>query len=136
MRTKITASLLVTAVSVMLMGVALAANPYEQKIFGKWEVEDEADLFVFLDKNVCYRMDEDGIKTSENGRWSATATKLTTEVKYNGKKYRTVFKYSQVDEDTFSMTIETSFIDGKKQEIKKKDLAARRWKGDADDEND
>jgi hypothetical protein len=105
-----------------------AANTYESKILGKWVVDDEVDLFVFEDRNICFRMDEDGIKTSENGRWSATSSKLTTEVKYNGKKYRTVFKYDRVDADTYKLTIVTSLIDGKKQEVKKKEVIAKRWK--------
>jgi len=124
--------LLVTGAAMVLAEPVFAANSYETGILGKWEVEDEADLFVFADNNVCYRMDEDGIKTSENGRWAATATKLTTEVKYNGKKYRTIFKYEQVDVDTFKLIIETSLIDGKKQEVKKKEIIARRWKDEED----
>jgi len=128
MMKEIAVSAVIVAVCGVFCSAALAANPYETKIIGKWEVEDEVDLFVFEDNNVCYRMDEDGIKTSENGRWSAMSTKLTTEVKYNGKKYRTVFKYATVDENTFNLTIETSYIDGKKQKVEKKEITAKRWK--------
>ena len=110
--------------------VALADNPYEGKLTGKWEVENEADLFVFEGRNICFRMDEDGIKTSENGRWSATSKKLTTEVKYNGNKYRTVFEYEEIDKDTFKLVIITAFTNGEKQEVKKKEVIARRWKDD------
>ena len=104
-------------------------NPYEAKIVGRWEVEDEADLFVFEKENICYRMDEDEIRTSENGRWTATAKVLSTELKYNGKKYRTIFSYEQIDEDTFKLVITRAFIDGKAQEIeKKRDIIVKRFK--------
>jgi hypothetical protein len=115
-----------------LPAVALAqaeTNVYEQKMLGKWEVQDEADLFVFEKNNVCYRMDLDGIKTSENGRWNATAKKLTVEVRYNGKKYRTVFKYEEVNPDKFKLTISRAFVDGKrKKDVKKKELTATRYR--------
>ncbi len=104
------------------------SNSYEKAIVGSWEIEDEADLFVFKDDNVCYRMDEDGIKTSEKGRWSATSSKLTIEVKYNGKKYRTVFEYTMVDKDNFNLVIKKVLVDGKIKKAKKKQIKTKRWK--------
>lgn len=71
----------------LVLGLAIpawAVNDYETPMLGTWEVEDEAALVVLDDDNACYRADEDGIKTSRRGRWSADSQRLTMELKYNG----------------------------------------------------
>ena len=121
----------------LLPTMALASNQYEKPIVGTWEVDGEADLFVFEDNNVCYRMDEDGIRTSETGRWSATASKLRVELKYNGKKYRIVFNYKRIDADSSTLVIIRSLVDGKPRKLRRKPRAktARRWKEPGRDES-
>ena len=122
--------LMLPLVMLVIPASSLAApNAYEKVIIGKWEIEGETDLFVFEKDNVCYREDEDGLKTLEKGRWSATASKLTIEVKYNGRKYRTVFSYEKTGEDTFKLMIEKALVDGKPKRARKKEKIATRWKG-------
>ena len=115
--------------SILLLPTAAhATNPYEQEILGKWEIEGETDLFVFEADNVCYRMDEDGVLTSEKGRWSATADHMTIEVKYNGKRFRSVFRYTRAEGGGFQLEIERALVDGQPKEVKRKKLTAKRWK--------
>lgn len=118
--------------TLLISGASPAAtSTYEKPIVGKWEIEGETDLFVFEEGNVCYREDEDGLKTSEKGRWSATVNKLTIEVKYNGKKFRSAFSYEKISEDSYKLILETATVDGKPRRAKKKkkELMATRWKG-------
>ena len=126
-------SMLGLALGMLVISTASTAggNAYEKPIVGQWEIEGETDLFVFEDGNVCYREDEDGLKTSEKGRWSATASKLTIEVKYNGKKFRSVFSYEKITDDEYKLVLEKALIDGKPRRAKKKkkELKAKRWKG-------
>ena len=103
-------------------------NKYAAIMVGTWEVEGEADLIVLARNNSCYRMDEDGFKTSRRGRWNADSKRLTMELKYNGKKYRSVFTYKQVNEDQFQLTIVKAFVDGKPKKPKKSEITVRRKK--------
>ncbi len=112
----------------LLPATAAATNKYQTLLTGSWEIEGEADIFVLDRKNSCYRMDEDGIKTSRRGRWAADAKRLTIELKYNGKKYRTVFKYEMVSKDHFALTIVKSLVNGKSKKPKNNKVVARRWK--------
>ena len=107
---------------------AEADNKYQSLLAGAWEIEGEAEIFVLDKKSSCYRMDEDGIKTSRRGRWMADARRLTIELKYNGKKYRTVFEYEMVTEDHFTLTIVKSLVNGKPKKPKKTKVVAKRWK--------
>ena len=105
-----------------------AENKYQALLAGSWEIEGEAEIFVLDKNNSCYRMDEDGIKTSKRGRWAADAKRLTLELKYNGKKYRTIFKYERVSKDHFALTIIKALVDGKPKKPKKNKVVAKRWK--------
>ena len=107
---------------------AAAENKYQALLAGSWEIEGEAEIFVLDSNNSCYRMDEDGIKTSKRGRWAADAKRLTLELKYNGKKYRTIFKYEMVSKDHFALTIIKALVDGKPKKPKKNKVVAKRWK--------
>ena len=107
---------------------AEAENKYQALLAGSWEIEGEAEIFVLDKNNSCYRMDEDGIMTSKRGRWAADAKRLTLELKYNGKKYRTIFKYEMVSKDHFALTIIKALVDGKPKKPKKNKVVAKRWK--------
>ena len=105
-------------------------NVYEEKLIGVWENDEEPDLIVFEEDNICYMMDEDEIKLTENGRWSATATTISMELKYNGKKYRNVFKYEFIDDDTAKLKIIKSLIDGKEDKLPTEEdsvFIVKRW---------
>lgn len=94
--------LISTLLIVLAFGISMAmfadTNEYEQKLVGKWENEYEANIIVFEKDNVCYIMDSDGVRQSRNGRWSATSSKVSMELRYNRKNYRSVFKYEIVKE--------------------------------------
>ncbi len=107
---------------------AAAANKYEAQMVGTWEITGETDLFVLARNNSCYRVDEDGIKTSRRGRWKADSKRLTIQLKYNGKKFRSVFAYSRVSKDKFKLTIVKAFVDGKPKVPKKAVVTATRKK--------
>ena len=111
-----------------LPGAALAGNKYEAAMVGTWEITGEADLFVLAKNNSCYRVDEDGIKTSRRGRWKADSKRLIIQLKYNGKKYRSVFAYTRVTKDKFKLTIIKAFVDGKPKVPKKSEVTATRKK--------
>ena len=122
---------LLLAVALLLLASPRAAqgeNKYAVMMMGTWEVEGEADLVVLDKNNSCYRMDEDGFKTSKRGRWMADSKRLTMELKYNGKKFRSVFSYKMVSEDHFQLTIVKAFVDGKPKKPKKSEIAVRRKK--------
>ena len=130
MKHKIRGIILAPAILVVaaLAPAAHADNKYAAMMVGTCEVEGEADLVV-LDKNhTCYRVDEDGVKTSRRGRWKADSRRLTMELKYNGKKYRSVFNYKMVTADHFHLTIVNAFVDGKPKKPKKSELQVRRKK--------
>ena len=107
---------------------AAAANKYEADMVGTWELTGETDLFVLAKNNSCYRVDEDGIKTSRRGRWKADSRRLIIQLKYNGKKYRSVFTYTRVSKDKFKLTIVKAFVDGKPKVPKKAQVTATRKK--------
>ncbi len=111
-----------------LAPAAHADNKYAAKMVGTWEVEGEADLVVLAKNNTCFRVDEDGVKTSRRGRWKADSKRLTMELKYNGKKYRSVFTYKMITKDHFQLTIIKAFVDGKPKKPKKSELQVRRKK--------
>ncbi len=119
------------ALAVGFSSDARAENKYTAQMVGTWEISGEADLFVLAKNNSCYRQDEDGIKTSRRGRWAADSSKLTIELKYNGKKFRSVFKYEMVSKDHFKLDIVKSFVDGKPKKPKRSKLVAKRWKKSA-----
>jgi hypothetical protein len=104
------------------------ANPYEEKFLGKWSGEDDPDIFVFEDKNICYFIDEDGNKITENGRWSADSKKLSFELKYNGKRYRTIFEYSFLDNDSVQLKVVKNLIDGKEEKFEVSEFTMHRIK--------
>ena len=105
-----------------------AANKYEAAMVGTWEISGEADLFVLARNNSCFRVDADGIKTSRRGRWKADSRRLIMELKYNGKKFRSVFTYKKVSKDQFKLTIIKAFVDGKPRVPKKSEVTATRKK--------
>jgi hypothetical protein len=88
-------------------------NEYEKMFIGKWEVPEDPNLFVFEENNIVYIEDIDGIRVTENGRWRATSDKVSIELKYNGKRYRMVYEYEFIDEDTVDITIVKALEDGK-----------------------
>ncbi len=95
-----------TLVLIILMVLALSislsifadTNKYEEKLLGKWENEYEANIIVLKEDNVCYIMDTDGVRQSRNGRWNATSTKMSMELRYNRKNYRSIFEYEITEE--------------------------------------
>ena len=119
------AALLVLSV---LPASAAAGNKYEAAMVGTWEISGEADLFVLARNNSCFRVDADGIKTSRRGRWKADSRRLIMELKYNGKKFRSVFTYKKVSKDQFKLTIIKAFVDGKPRVPKKSEVTATRKK--------
>ena len=119
---------LLTCLMLCLVPATGAANSYETAMVGTWEISGETDLFVLDKKNSCYRVDEDGIKTSRRGRWAADSRRLTMELKYNGKKFRSVFAYKKVNNDLFELTIVKAFVDGKPKVPKTKKVTAKRRK--------
>ena len=125
MRQPLIAALLLIACT---PAAALAANKYEAAMVGTWEITGETDLFVLSRNNSCHRVDEDGIKTSRRGRWKADSRRLIIQLKYNGKKFRSVFAYSRVSKDTFKLTIVKAFVDGKPKVPKKSQVTATRKK--------
>ena len=127
MRESLAVALALLALCALPPGAA-AANKYEVAMVGTWEISGEADLFVLARNNSCYRVDEDGIKTSRRGRWKADSRRLSMELKYNGKKYRSVFSYKKVSKDQFKLTIVMAFVDGKPKAPKKSEVTATRKK--------
>ena len=127
---RITTSITLAAALLILAPspAAHAENNYASMMEGTWEVEGEADLVVLDKNNSCYRMDEDGFKTSKRGRWMADSKRLTMELKYNGKKFRSVFSYKMVSKDHFQLTIIKAFVDGKPKKPKKSEIAVHRKK--------
>lgn len=117
--------ILLLTLSTLIFGI----NEYEEKFLGVWENEEDPDLMVFEEDNIFYMIDEDEIRVSENGRWSATATKVSIELKYNGKKYRMISEYEFIDDDTVKIKIIKNFIDGKEEELENTEYIAIRWEG-------
>ena len=107
---------------------AHANNKYAAQMVGTSEVEGEADLVVLAKNNSCHRVDEDGVATSRRGRWKADSKRLTMELKYNGKRYRSVFTYKKVSADQFELTIIKAMVDGKPKKPKKSVIQVRRKK--------
>ncbi|MFW5799367.1 MAG: hypothetical protein ACOCV8_01025 [Spirochaetota bacterium] len=68
-------------------------NKYEKQLYGAWKLLEEPDIIVFDKNNICYIVDEDGIRQTENGRWKATSNTVAMALKYNGKRYRSEFEY-------------------------------------------
>jgi hypothetical protein len=98
---------------ISIASLSTAQNEYESRLIGVWESEEEPDLIVFEENNIAYIMDIDYIRLTENGRWKATATQISVELQYNGKKYRVIYEYELINDNEVEVKIVKSLVDGK-----------------------